>query len=63
MLEAVISDTDNYDTATKEYYKGVRFLFWNNRVRARRNASTRRKELGYADAYAKIDQHLGQPND
>ena len=56
-LGEFISGTDNYDTATKEYYKGVWWLFSNNQVRARR-CFDKAKELGYEDA-AKIDQHLG----
>ena len=57
LLKEFISDTDNCDTATKEYYKGVRFLYLNNQVRARR-CFDKAKELGYKDV-AKVDQHLG----
>ena len=56
-LGEFISDTDNCDTATKEYYKGVWWLFSNNQVQARR-CFIKAKELGYEDV-AKIDQHLG----
>lgn len=56
-LGEFISDTDNCDTATKEYYKGVQFLYLNNQVRARR-CFDKAKELGYKDV-AKVDQHLG----
>ena len=59
LLESKIGDSDNPKSAADYYYSGVRFLFWNDRLHARRCFELAEKG-GYDDGAngAKLAKHL-----